>query len=126
MFLFVPDPTGVLITSSLGKFGITCAFAIIYLYAAELYPTCVRNTGLGSSSMFARVGSILAPVIGRQLSRAVGSTTPAVVVFAVFSLLGAVAALLLPETNGKRLPDTIEEGRHPFQSMQRQKLYFYA
>jgi OCT family organic cation transporter-like MFS transporter 4/5 len=55
------------ILSQLGKFGVTCAFAIIYVYAAELYPTVLRSTGMGMSSVMARVGSILAPVVGREL-----------------------------------------------------------
>ena len=53
--------------AQIGKFAITCSFAIIYVYAAEMFPTVVRNVGIGSSSMFARVGSMLAPFIGREL-----------------------------------------------------------
>ena len=55
--------------STLGKFGAICAFAIIYVQAAEIFPTVLRNSGIGSSSSIARVGSILAPVIGRELVR---------------------------------------------------------
>ena len=53
--------------AQIGKFAITCSFAIIYVYAAEMFPTVVRNVGMGSSSMFARVGGMLAPFIGREL-----------------------------------------------------------
>lgn len=45
----------------LGKFGITSAFAMVYVYTAELYPTVVRNMGVGASSMASRLGSILSP-----------------------------------------------------------------
>jgi len=45
----------------LGKFGITSAFSMVYVYTAELYPTVVRNMGVGASSMASRLGSILSP-----------------------------------------------------------------
>ena len=44
-----------------GKFGITAAFAMVYVYTAELYPTVVRNMGMGVSSTASRLGSILSP-----------------------------------------------------------------
>ena len=47
----------------LGKLGAAAAFAIIYVYSAELFPTIVRNAGLGASSCCARIGGMLAPYI---------------------------------------------------------------
>ncbi|CAB1422556.1 unnamed protein product [Pleuronectes platessa] len=47
----------------LGKFAATASFSIIFVYAAELYPTVVRQNGVGLNSMCARVGGILAPLI---------------------------------------------------------------
>nr|XP_023403301.1 solute carrier family 22 member 5 [Loxodonta africana] len=44
-----------------GKFGITAAFSLVYVYTAELYPTVVRNMGVGVSSTASRLGSILSP-----------------------------------------------------------------
>lgn len=44
-----------------GKFGVTAAFSMVYVYTAELYPTVVRNMGVGISSMASRLGSILSP-----------------------------------------------------------------
>jgi OCT family organic cation transporter-like MFS transporter 4/5 len=55
------------VLSQIGKFGVTCAFAIIYVFAAELFPTVLRTTGMGMCSVMARVGSILAPIVGREL-----------------------------------------------------------
>ncbi|XP_034961303.1 organic cation/carnitine transporter 2 isoform X2 [Zootoca vivipara] len=45
----------------IGKFGITASFSMVYVYTAELYPTVVRNMGVGASSMASRFGSILSP-----------------------------------------------------------------
>lgn len=50
-----------LIPALIGKCFITCAFAIIYVFTSELFPTSVRSTVLGLCSMWARIGGMLAP-----------------------------------------------------------------
>jgi len=52
-----------IIAAFIGKFSVSSAFSILYLYTAELYPTQVRNLGIGICSLFARIGGILAPII---------------------------------------------------------------
>ena len=47
----------------LGKIGASAAFSMVYVYSAELFPTVVRNAGMGSSSCMARVGGMIAPYI---------------------------------------------------------------
>ncbi|XP_066530855.1 solute carrier family 22 member 13 [Hoplias malabaricus] len=89
-----------------GKFGITASFAIIYIYSAELFPTVLRQTGIGVSSMFARIGGVLAPMI--NLLRQQNPVVP-VLIFGSTPLLGAALALALPETANKPLPDTIQD-----------------
>lgn len=46
-----------------GKFGFTMAFSIVYIYTAEIYPTVLRNVGIGMCSSAARIGSITAPYV---------------------------------------------------------------
>ncbi len=41
------------------KFFASGSYAIIYIYANELFPTQVRNTGIGICSMVARLGAIM-------------------------------------------------------------------
>ena len=38
-------------------------FEVLYIMSSELFPTVVRNVGMGASSACARVGSMLAPYI---------------------------------------------------------------
>ena len=47
--------------TSVGKFGVSAAFSIVYIFAAELFPTVVRSSGIGASSFCARIGGIVAP-----------------------------------------------------------------
>ena len=49
--------------NQVGKLGVTAGFAIIYIWSAELFPTVVRTSMMGVSSMLSRIGSISAPYI---------------------------------------------------------------
>uniref|UniRef100_A0A672Z4K6 Si:dkey-166k12.1 n=1 Tax=Sphaeramia orbicularis TaxID=375764 RepID=A0A672Z4K6_9TELE len=89
-----------------GKFGITASFAVIYVYTAEIFPTVLRQTGIGVSCMFARMGGVLAPIINMLHNHS--PITP-LIIFGTSPLLGAVLALALPETADRPLPDTVED-----------------
>lgn len=54
--------------SLVGKFGIAAAFAIVYVYSAEIFPTEYRSVGIGACSMCARIGGIVAPFIASLVS----------------------------------------------------------
>uniref|UniRef100_A0A667XAJ7 Si:dkey-166k12.1 n=1 Tax=Myripristis murdjan TaxID=586833 RepID=A0A667XAJ7_9TELE len=111
LMLAVPADYPNLLTglAMLGKFGITASFAVIYVYTAEIFPTVLRQTGIGMSSMFARMGGVLAPIINMLHNR---SPTAPLVIFGCSPLLGAVLALALPETAGRPLPDTVEDAEN--------------
>ena len=98
------DSTGAITGLTLaGKFGASSAFAIIYLYTAELYPTVIRNTALGVASMLARIGGILAPLLA-----SLSLPTP-LIIMGGSALLAGIMAVFLPETLGASLPETIHE-----------------
>ncbi|KAK3097252.1 hypothetical protein FSP39_008081 [Pinctada imbricata] len=114
---FIPDSSGLLplkITLAMfGKFGITASYAIIYLMAAEVFPTVVRNIGMGVSSMCARIGGMLSP----QILELQNIWVPLpLIVFGALSALAGFLALLLPETAGRPLPQLIEDVTKPKQT----------
>lgn len=90
----------------LGKFGITAAFCIVYTVSSELFPTVIRNTGMGCCSMAARLGTIISPFIIYlgQVYKALPY-----IIMGGLGIIGAFLCLLLPERFGKPLPETISE-----------------
>ncbi|XP_078313670.1 organic cation transporter protein-like isoform X2 [Crassostrea virginica] len=90
----------------LGKYGISGAFSSIFLYTSALYPTNLRNSGYGYASVFARVGSVLAPFSSTFHSYV--SWGPGVV-FSIMCFLSTIMICYLPETRDHELPTTIEE-----------------
>lgn len=87
-----------------GKFALTGGYGGIYVYSAELFPTALRNSGIGLCSAVARIGGIAAPIVGML---------PGVypyIIFGVIGLIGAALTLLLEEVLDKELPDTVAQG----------------
>lgn len=90
----------------IGKMAITGSFSTIFLYTPELYPTNMRNVGIGMSSTAARAGAMLAP-FSRNLAEAV-EWAPGLV-YGIMCAIVASLAIWIPETNKYELPQTIEE-----------------
>jgi MFS transporter, putative metabolite:H+ symporter len=88
------------------------AWAALYAYTPEVYPTRIRTTGMGSASGFARVGGVVAPLVGGALFPV--SLVLALSVFAIaFVLAAVVVTSLRRETRGRPLADTLTEEQHP-------------
>ncbi|XP_052744316.1 solute carrier family 22 member 6-A [Bicyclus anynana] len=97
------------ITLTLGCIGVSCVSIVctcIYIYTSELFPTVVRNMGMGACSTSMRVGSMIAPFVADLSKTAPWMPT---VVFGLAPLVGALVCLLLPETKGTALPDSIRD-----------------
>ena len=92
--------------SLLGKFMASASFAIVYIYTAELYPTIIRNTAIGSCSCIARVGGITA-LLCLELKN---FWQPApMLIMGIIATVAGFMAIFFPETVGNPLPESIEE-----------------
>lgn len=47
----------------LGKFFVSAVFSASLLFVSELYPTSIRNTGLGTSLTVSQIGAVVAPFV---------------------------------------------------------------
>ena len=90
----------------MGTFLSDMAFNGIYVHVSEFMPTTHRSTGLGSCSAVARIGSTLSSFMVKSAEQY--PALPAVI-FGSISLAGSVCTYFLPSTEGKSLPETIEE-----------------
>ncbi|XP_071588811.1 solute carrier family 22 member 6-A-like isoform X1 [Heliangelus exortis] len=106
--IFVPTDLQTLRTALavVGKGCLSASFNCVFLYTTELYPTPIRQTGLGFGSTMARVGGIVAPLV-KMLDEYYPFLPPTV--YGVAPLVAAMTAGFLPETLNMPLPDTIEE-----------------
>ncbi|KAM6338720.1 solute carrier family 22 member 13-like [Podargus strigoides] len=103
------QPMVTTILAVIGKFTASASFSASYVYTAELFPTVIRQTGVGLCSMSARVSGIMAPLIRLldQYHRAIPMA-----IFGSAPVVGGLLCILLPETRGADLADDTGSG-HP-------------
>ncbi|KAJ7383015.1 hypothetical protein OS493_031185 [Desmophyllum pertusum] len=85
----------IIMAQGIAKFFINMSFSSIYVYSSELFPTVIRNIGMGTSSAMARIGSMFAPYIVWLVR--VHMLLPYSIV-AVLAFVCAGLCFLLPET----------------------------
>uniref|UniRef100_A0A7I4XUY6 MFS domain-containing protein n=1 Tax=Haemonchus contortus TaxID=6289 RepID=A0A7I4XUY6_HAECO len=109
MFMPTSYPWLVASASFVGKFGVGSGFAVIYIFAGELYPTVVRAIGMGMSSMVAGSGLLLAPHIVK-----LGDYMKILplLIMGLMALSAGTCTFFLPETLGAPLPMTIEDAEN--------------
>uniref|UniRef100_A0A8C4DT80 Solute carrier family 22 member 4 n=1 Tax=Dicentrarchus labrax TaxID=13489 RepID=A0A8C4DT80_DICLA len=86
--------------------GVVLLFFFLDLPGVALFPTVIRNTAMGCCSMAARVGTIISPFIIYlgQYYKALPY-----ILMGSLAISGTFLCLLLPETYGKALPETISQ-----------------
>nr|AAB19097.1 LX1 [Mus musculus] len=94
----------------LGRMGATIVLQMVCLVNAELYPTFIRNLGMMVCSALCDLGGIFTPFMVFRLME-VWQALP-LILFGVLGLTAGAVTLLLPETKGVALPETIEEAEN--------------
>ncbi|NWX38442.1 S226A protein, partial [Notiomystis cincta] len=85
-----------------GKGCLAASFNCVFLYTGELYPTVIRQTGMGLANTMARLGSIMAPLV-----KIAGELFPALpfLIYGVAPVVSGLVAVFLPETRNMALPE---------------------
>lgn len=89
----------------------TAGFTLIYIYAAEVYPTEARSICVGSTSSFGRIGAMSS--MGVRRAGMVNANIP-IMSWGLCALGASFVSSQLPETTGTKPPETIEEFAHRF------------
>ncbi|NWS57376.1 S22A3 protein, partial [Chunga burmeisteri] len=106
---FLPEdiPWLKMTVATLGRLAITMAFEIVYLVNTELYPTTLRNFGVSLCSSLCDLGGIIAPFLLFRLA-AIWLELP-LIIFSILAVVCGLLVLLLPESKGISLPETVED-----------------
>ena len=108
IFIVQYPELGIVVTilSVMIKFFRSVIFTSSYVQAMEIFPTCVRQTGMGLVSFASNLISIGGPYV--MYLGTLDYRLP-YLILTPFCLLAVVASASLPETMGKTLPETIED-----------------
>ncbi|XP_030665909.1 solute carrier family 22 member 20 [Nomascus leucogenys] len=104
--MFVPEGMQILRTAqaALGKGCLASSFICVYLFTSELYPTEIRQMGMGFASVHARLGGLAAPLV---TTLGEYSTILPPVIFGATAVLAGLAVCFLTETRNAHLVETI-------------------
>ncbi|NXG94190.1 S22A6 protein, partial [Stercorarius parasiticus] len=90
----------------IGKGSLAASFNCAYIFTGELFPTVIRQTGMGLGGTMARVGSMVAPLV-----RMTADVTPVLplIIYGAAPIISAIATCFLPETRNVPLPETVKD-----------------
>lgn len=90
-----------------GRFAVNISYNIGMQYAAEILPTVVRAQGLALIHITGYVATILVPYI---VYLATIATEIPLLILGTVGIIGGILCLFLPESMGKELPQTLQDG----------------
>jgi len=103
---YLPGNWHIVTLALIGNFCTTMCFAVLYMYTGELMPTTVRAAGVGSSSLVSKVGGMLSTTVAALAEVHIAIPN---VLFASLALTSAFLTFLLPETKGRRMPESLDD-----------------
>ncbi|KAM3584943.1 uncharacterized protein V6R79_003180 [Siganus canaliculatus] len=101
------EPMLVMAMALLGKLCMLAATFVSILYGIELFPTAVRQRCLSMVNLCFRIGSLANSLVPPTANGAI--SLGAMVAYSSGPVLGCGMCVLLPETSGVPLPDTVED-----------------
>ncbi|KAM9601162.1 LOW QUALITY PROTEIN: solute carrier family 22 member 13 [Trichechus inunguis] len=107
IIIFIPADLPVVVTvlAVMGKFATAAGFTISYMSSAELFPTIIRQTGMGLVAIFSRIGGIITLLV--ILLEEYYAALPMIIYGSLPS--AGLLCVLLPETRGQTRKDTVED-----------------
>ncbi|KAJ6641366.1 Carcinine transporter, partial [Pseudolycoriella hygida] len=104
---FLPTGTITIVLIVTGRFFVNFSYNIGMQYCAEILPTVVRAQGVAFIHIMGYVASILSPVV--VYLSTIHESLP-LWILGFVGIFGGSLALFLPETLGKDLPQTLDDG----------------
>ncbi|QBR03685.1 MFS transporter [Paraburkholderia pallida] len=81
---------------------------VVHSFAAQLYPSAIRSTGIGWAAAVGRLGAIAGPALGGYLLSQKFSIGFNFMVFAIPGAVAAIASLAISR-NGNNVPDRMQQ-----------------
>jgi len=119
--LIVPESykTVFSIFPQIGKFALSAAYGGIYIYSTEIFPTTIKNFGIGVCSSIARIAGVISQFIEMipnssfcKENENIDCKKIPYVIYGIMTIIGCLLMFFLPETNGHTSPETIDEGKN--------------
>jgi len=104
LFFLTKDLTWLLLLAFVNAIFSNGQYTWMPIWLPELYPTRMRATALAFAFNAPRFIAFLGPLVAGSMIVAFGGFGKAAMIFSSIYIVGIVAVLMLPETNGKPLP----------------------